>query len=58
MALVPISLFLIMRIEKSQMDEEEHRCQAGRVDHAIVFRQDHEYELLSDIRRGTNPGYQ
>ena len=39
------------------MDEEAHRRQTGRADHAIVFRSDHEHELLSDIGRGTHPGY-
>jgi mannonate dehydratase len=39
------------------MDEEAHRRQTGRADHAIVFRPDHEHELLSDIGRGTHPGY-
>lgn len=46
-----------MRIEKSQMDEESHCRQTGRADHAIVFRPDHGHELLSDIGRGTHPGY-
>jgi len=46
-----------MRIEKSQMDEESHRGQTGRAGHAIVFRPDNEHELLSDIGRGTHPGY-
>ena len=46
-----------MRIEKSQMDEESHCRQTGRADHAIVFRPDHEHELLSNIGRGTHPGY-
>ena len=39
------------------MDEEAHRRQTGRADHAIVFRPDHGHELLSDIGRGRNPGY-
>ena len=39
------------------MDEEAHRRQTGRADHAIVFRPDHGHELLSDIGRGTHPGY-
>ena len=39
------------------MDEEAHRRQIGRADHAIVFRPDHGNELLSDILRGTHPGY-
>ena len=46
-----------MKIEKSQMDEESHWRQTGRADHVIVFRPDHEHELLSDIGRGTHPGY-
>ena len=39
------------------MDEEAHRLQTGRADHAIVFRPDHGHELLSDIGSGTHPGY-
>ena len=39
------------------MDEEAHRRQTGHADHAIVFRPDHGHELLSDIGRGTHPGY-
>ena len=39
------------------MDEEAHRRQTSRADHAIVFRHDHEHELLSDIGRGTHSGY-
>ena len=39
------------------MDEESHCRQTGRADHAIVFRPDHEHELLSDIGRGGHPGY-
>ena len=39
------------------MDEEAHRRQTGRADHAIVFRPDHGHELLSDIGRGTHTGY-
>lgn len=39
------------------MDEEGHRRQSGRADHAIVFRSDHGHELLSHIGRGTHPGY-
>ena len=46
-----------MRIGKSQMDEESHRCQTGRADHAVVFRPDHEHELFSGIGRGTHLGY-
>ena len=46
-----------MRIEKSQIDEEARRRQTGFADHAIVFRHDHDHELLSDIGRGTHPGY-
>jgi mannonate dehydratase len=47
-----------MRIEKSQMDEESHCRQTGRADHAIVFRPDHEHELLSDIGRAHIPAIQ
>ena len=39
------------------MDEEAHRRQTGRADHAIVFRPELGHELLSDIGRGTHPGY-
>ena len=39
------------------MDEEAHRRQTGRAYHAIVFRLEHGHELLSDIGRGTHPGY-
>ena len=39
------------------MDEEAHRRQTGRADHAIVFRLDRGHELLSYILRGTHPGY-
>ncbi len=39
------------------MDEEAHRRQNSRSDHAIVFRPDHGHELLSDIGRDTHPGY-
>ena len=39
------------------MDEEAHRRQTSRADHAIVFRSDQWHELLSDIGRGTHPGY-
>ena len=39
------------------MDEEAHRRQTSRADHAIVFRPDHGHELLSDIGRGTHHGY-
>lgn len=37
--------------------EEALRGQNGRVDAQIVFRPDHGHELLSDIGRGTHPGY-
>ena len=39
------------------MDEEAHRRQTGRTDHAIVFHPDHGHEFLSDIGRGTYSGY-
>ena len=39
------------------MDEEAHRRQTGRTDHAIVFHPDHGHEFLSDIGRGTYSRY-
>ena len=39
------------------MDDESHCRQTDRADHVIVFRPDHEHELLSDIGRGIHPGY-
>ena len=39
------------------MDEEAHRRQTGRTDHAIVFHPDHGHEFLSDIGRGSYSGY-
>ena len=39
------------------MDEEAHHRQTSRAYHAIVYRPDHGHELLSDILRGTHPGY-
>jgi mannonate dehydratase len=39
------------------LDEEDRRKQAGQGDDDIVFRPDHGHELLSDIGRGTHPGY-
>ena len=39
------------------LDEEQRRKQAGSLDCDIVFRPDHGHELLSDIGRGTHPGY-
>lgn len=37
--------------------EERRRAAAGRTDAVIPFRPDHGHELLSDIGRGTHPGY-
>ena len=37
--------------------EEARGCDAGRTDHAIPFRPDHENEILSDIGRDLVPGY-
>ena len=39
--------------------EEARGCDAGRTDHAIPFRPDHEHEheILSDIGRDLVPGY-
>ncbi|WP_103256507.1 mannonate dehydratase [Tabrizicola aquatica] len=37
--------------------EERRRTAEGRADAVIPFRPDHGHELLSDIGRGTHPGY-
>lgn len=37
--------------------EEKCRRDRNRADHQIIFRPDHGHELLSDIGRGTHPGY-
>jgi mannonate dehydratase len=37
--------------------EEARRRDAGRADAAIPFRPDHGHEILSDLGRGTVPGY-
>ena len=37
--------------------EERRRRQAGRADWEIPMRPDHGHELLSDVGRGTHPGY-
>ncbi len=37
--------------------EENRRRAEGRLDWSIPFRPDHGHELLSDIGRGTHPGY-
>ncbi|MBO3762144.1 mannonate dehydratase [Ciceribacter sp. L1K22] len=39
------------------LDEEKRRRDEGRKDNVIPFRPDHGHELLSDIGRGTHPGY-
>lgn len=39
------------------LGEESRRKAEGRGDHTIPFRPDHGHELLSDIGRGTHPGY-
>jgi len=39
------------------LTEERRRNAEGRADAAIPFRPDHGHELLSDIGRGTHPGY-
>jgi len=39
------------------LEEEKRRAEAGRADREIPFRPDHGHELLSDIGRGTHPGY-
>ena len=47
----------MVALVKALMNEEKRRRQRGRADHQIVFRPDHGHELLSDIGRGTHPGY-
>jgi mannonate dehydratase len=47
----------MVALVKTLMNEEKRRRQRGRADHQIVFRPDHGHELLSDIGRGTHPGY-
>lgn len=47
----------MVALVKILMAEEQRRWQNGRADHEIVFRPDHGHELLSDIGRGTHPGY-
>jgi mannonate dehydratase len=37
--------------------EEARRREEGRADHAIPYRPDHGHELLTDLGRGTHPGY-
>jgi mannonate dehydratase len=37
--------------------EERRRKAAGRADWEIPMRPDHGHELLSDVSRGTHPGY-
>lgn len=39
------------------LTEERRRAAEGRGDATIPFRPDHGHELLSDIGRGTHPGY-
>lgn len=47
----------MVAVVKTLMHEEKRRQNSGRDDHEIVFRPDHGHELLSDIGRGTHPGY-
>lgn len=47
----------MVALVKVLMDEEARRHKNGRADHDIAFRPDHGHELLSDIGRGTHPGY-
>lgn len=42
---------------KVYLQEEIRRRESGRSDREIPFRPDHGHELLSDIGRGTHPGY-
>ena len=47
----------MVAVVKTLMHEEKRRQNSGRDDHEIIFRPDHGHELLSDIGRGTHPGY-
>ncbi|MGY9011934.1 MAG: mannonate dehydratase [Rhodobacterales bacterium] len=47
----------MVALVRAVLDEEAARRKRGRSDHCIVFRPDHGHELLSDIGRGTHPGY-
>jgi mannonate dehydratase len=47
----------MVALVRAVLDEEAARRKCGRSDHCIVFRPDHGHELLSDIGRGTHPGY-
>ncbi|MGB2295102.1 MAG: mannonate dehydratase [Candidatus Puniceispirillum sp.] len=47
----------MVAVVKTLMHEEKRRQKNGRDDDEIVFRPDHGHELLSDIGRGTHPGY-
>jgi mannonate dehydratase len=47
----------MVAVVKTLMHEEKRRQNNGRDDHEIIFRPDHGHELLSDIGRGTHPGY-
>ena len=42
---------------KALLDEEDRRRNQGRADAEIPARPDHGHELLSDVGRGTHPGY-
>lgn len=39
------------------LDEQKRRVSEGRADNILPFRPDHGHELLTDIGRGTFPGY-
>ena len=47
----------MVALVQALLEEEVARRKVGRGDHSIVFRPDHGHELLSDIGRGTHPGY-
>jgi mannonate dehydratase len=47
----------IPAVMKVYLQEEARRRAEGRADAEIPFRPDHGHELLSDIGRGTHPGY-
>ncbi len=42
---------------RALLDEETRRTRNGREDVVIPFRPDHGHEILSDLGRGTHPGY-
>ena len=47
----------MVALNDARLAEERRRKAEGRGDATIPFRPDHGHELLSDIGRGTHPGY-